>query len=353
MKNKFMESKLGKWLKRIIIIVIVMGLVAFGVIKLIENKTSNVEKSALETLESLESYYMEASMDFYKGEDSRTYIVKVSYKNNEDGNLFKVSMFDKASNQEQIIIKNNDGVYVLTPALNQAYKFNGSWPLNGHKPYLYHSMVETMQSDCDISKLDDGYLITSVPEFKNMPSWARQEMKLSKEYKPLWVHIYDNNNDVAVKIGFSKVEFNPTFSENYFNVEDNVKESRENISTTTSSTLNDLPLYPTNADVDASLKEVSNITVNGATQVMLTYSGKDSFTIIESKVSSNETYTETVVNGEIVDIFGVFGYVVSNSNINKLYFTYNGVSYQLYSNSVDVATLIEVASGMEYVTDLK
>ena len=42
-----MESKLGKWLKRIIIIVIVMGLVAFGVIKLIENKTSNVEKSAV------------------------------------------------------------------------------------------------------------------------------------------------------------------------------------------------------------------------------------------------------------------------------------------------------------------
>ena len=104
MKNKFMESKLGKWLKRIIIIVIVMGLVAFGVIKLIENKTSNVEKSALETLESLESYYMEASMDFYKGEDSRTYIVKVSYKNNEDGDLFKVSMFDKAINQEQIIL---------------------------------------------------------------------------------------------------------------------------------------------------------------------------------------------------------------------------------------------------------
>ena len=353
MKNKFMDSVLGKWIKRIVIIVIVMGLVAFGVIKLVQNKTSNVEKSALETLESLESYYMEATMDFYKGEDSRSYVVKVSYKDTENEDLFKVSMFDKASNQEQIIIKNNEGVYVLTPALNQAYKFNGSWPLNGHKPYLYHSMVETMQKDCDISKLDDGYLVTSVPEFKNMPSWARQEMKLSKEYKPLWVHIYDNNNDVAVKIGFSKVEFNPTFSENYFNVEDNVKESRENFSTTTSFVPENLPLYPTNADVEASLKEVSNITVNGASQVMLTYSGKDSFTIIESKATSNETYTEMPVNGEIVDIFGVFGYVVTNSNINKLYFTYNGVSYQLYSNTVDVATLIEIASGMEYVTDLK
>lgn len=353
MKNKFMDSKLGKWTKRIVVILIVLGLVAFGVVKLIQNKTSNVEKSALETLEALDSYYMEASMDFYKGEDTRSYTVKISYKDNADADLFKVSMYDKAVNQEQIIIKNKDGVYVLTPALNQAYKFNGEWPLNGHKPYLYQSMVETMQGDCDISKLDDGYLVTPTPEFKNMPSWARQEMKLSKEYKPLWVHIYDNNNDVAVKIGFNKVEFNPTFSENYFNVEDNVKESRENISTTTSSTIDDLPLYPTNADVDASLKEVSNITVNGETQVMLTYEGKENFTVIETSVESFEQYTEIEVSGEIVNIFGVYGYVVSNSNINKLYFTYNGVSYQLWSNCVDVATLIEVASGMEYVEEVK
>lgn len=353
MKNKFMDSKLGKWIKRIVVILMVLGLVAFGVVKLVQNKTSNVEKSALETLEALDSYYMEASMDFYKGEDTRSYTVKISYKDSEDADLFKVSMYDKAVNQEQIIIKNKDGVYVLTPALNQAYKFNGEWPLNGHKPYLYQSMVETMQGDCDISKLDDGYLVTSTPEFKNMPSWARQEMKLSKEYKPLWVHIYDNNNDVAVKIGFNKVEFNPTFSENYFNVEDNVKESRENISTTTSSTINDLPLYPANADVDASLKEVSNITVNGATSVMLTYEGKENFTVIETTATSFEEYTELTVNGEIVDIFGVYGYVVSNSNITKLYFTYNGVSYQLWSDCVDVATLIEVASGMEYVEEVK
>ena len=353
MKNKFMDSKLGKWIKRLAVIIVILALVGFGVFKLIENKSSNVEKSVLETLEGLNSYYMEASMDFYKGEDSRSYTVKVSYLKSEDGDNFKVSMHDKAVNQEQIIIKNKEGVYVLTPALNQAYKFKGEWPLNGHKPYLYHSMVETMQSDCDISKLDDGYLVTSTPEFKNMPSWSRQEMKLSKEYKPLWVHIYDNNNDVAVKIGFSKVEFNPTFSENYFNVEDNVKESRENLETTTSSTIDDLPLYPVNADVDASLKEVSNITVNGSTQVMLTYSGKQSFTVIESQAESFETFTEIEVNGSLVNIYGTFGYVVTNSNITKLYFTYNGISYQLWSDCVDVATLIEVASGMEYISELK
>ena len=214
-------------------------------------------------------------------------------------------------------------------------------------------MIETMQGTCDISKLDEGYLIVSTPEFKNMPSWSRQEMKMTKEYKPEWVHVYDNNNDVALKVSFSKVEFDPTFSSDYFNFESNMNEARENLTETSSSTIYDLPLYPVNADVDATLKEVSNITINSGTQVMLTYSGNESFTVLESNAKSNEEMVVTEIDGEIVDIYGTFGYTVNNSNINKLYFTYNGVSYQIWSDSVNVSTLVEVASGMELIQEEK
>ena len=352
MKIKFMNGKLGKWIKRIVIILIILGLVAFGAYKLFFNKSHNVEQSAQETLENLDSYYMEATMDFYKGEETRSYNLKVSYEKDET-DMFKVSMFDKECEQEQIIIKNNVGVYVLTPALNQVYKFDGDWPLNGYKPYLYQSMVDTIKGTSDISKLEDGYLIVSTPNFENMPSWARQEMKMTKEYKPVWVHIYDNNNDVAVKISFVKVEFNPSFSDDYFVVENNMIAARENLSESTSSTVYDLPYYPVNSDVDSSLKEVSNIVVEGETSVVLTYSGNDNFTIIESLAESYEQLTEIVVNGTIVDIYGVIGYYVSNNNINKLYFTHNGVSYQIWSDSEDVSTLIEVASGMELADEVK
>ncbi|MCI5745397.1 MAG: hypothetical protein MR270_03855 [Erysipelotrichaceae bacterium] len=351
MKLKFMEGKVGKWLKRIIVVLLIVGLLAFGAYKLIANKTNNVEKNALETLEKLNSYYMEANMEFFKGEDSRKYGVKVSYKKDNGDDLFRVSMYDKASEQEQIIVKNNDGVFVLTPALNQVYKFKGDWPLNGHKPYLYQSMIETIQGTCDISSLDEGYLIVSTLKINNMPSWSRQEMKFTKEYKPEWVHIYDNNNDVAVKISFSKVEFNPTFAESYFDVNSNMSEARNNLTSQTSSTIYDLPYYPVNADVDASLKEVSNITINSDKQVMLTYSGNQGFTVLESTAKSAETMEIIEINGEIEEIYGIIGYSTSNNNINKLFFTYQGVSYQIWSDSVSVATLIEIASGMEHVDD--
>ena len=350
MKTKFMESKAFKWIKRIVVIVLLVGIIAFGAYKLFANKANNLEKSAKETLESLNSYYMEADMEFFKGEDSRKYNVKVSFKKELDQDLFRVAMYDKASEQEQIIVKNKDGVYVLTPALNQVYKFKGDWPLNGHKPYLYQSMIETIQGTCDISKLDNGYLIVSTPEFKNMPSWARQEMKMTKDYKPEWVHIYDNNNDIAVKISFTKVEFNPTFAENYFAVDSNMNESRENLTTSSSATIYDLPLYPVNADVDATLKEVSNITIDDGKQVMLTYSGNQGFTVLETTATSYQELNEVTINGDIVDIYGIIGYATTNGNINKLYFTYNGIAYQIWSDTESVATLIEVASAMETAT---
>lgn len=343
------DKKWFKWLKRIIVIVVVLGLIAFGAVKLIQNKTSSLEKNTQQVLNNLNSYYMEATMEFYKGEDSRTYSVKISYAKVENVDNFRVSMVDKAINQEQIIIKNEKGVYVLTPALNQVYKFKGDWPLNGQKPYLYQSMLETIQGTCDISKLEDGYLVVSTPNYKNMPSWTRQEMKLTKEYKPVWVHIYDSNNDVAVKISFTKVEMNPTFASNYFTVNDNMEEARNNLDTTTSSTISDLPLYPTNADINATLKEVSTIKVNDETEVMLTYSGEQSFTVIETALTAYDEITEIEVNGEIIDVYGTFGYIVTTSTVSKLYYQYNGIGYLIYSNNLSVEHLLEVATGMETV----
>ena len=98
MKLKFMEGTTGKWIKRIVVILLIVGLLAFGAYKMFFNKNNNIEHNVQETLDNLDSYYMEASMEFYKGEDTRKYVVKVSYKDDEN-DLFRVSMYDKTSEQ--------------------------------------------------------------------------------------------------------------------------------------------------------------------------------------------------------------------------------------------------------------
>ena len=73
----------------------------------------------------------------------------------------------------------------------------------------------------------------------------------------------------------------------------------------------------------------------------------------DTLTKEGHTFLGWSLNGEIVDVYGVFGYTVNNSNIVKLYFTYNGVSYQIWSDSAKVSTLVEVASGMELIQEEK
>ena len=50
-------------------------------------------------------------LEIINNEDTYTYDVNVSYKEKEN---FRVSLKNQVNNHEQIILKNNDGVYVKT-----------------------------------------------------------------------------------------------------------------------------------------------------------------------------------------------------------------------------------------------
>ena len=56
----------------------------------------------------------------YNAEDTFSYDVKVFYM---DDDYFKVDMINTLSNHEQVILRNNNDVYVVTPSLNKSYKF--------------------------------------------------------------------------------------------------------------------------------------------------------------------------------------------------------------------------------------
>ena len=62
-------------------------------------------------VDNLKAYYLEGEMQVINNEDIYKYDVKVSYKEKD---LFRISLKNKANNHEQIILKNEDGVYVKT-----------------------------------------------------------------------------------------------------------------------------------------------------------------------------------------------------------------------------------------------
>ena len=99
-------------------------------------RPKSFEKKADSVFNDLTSYTLKGEMEINKGEDIKNYIMEVNYKKMDDNQLFKVSLFDKNLNQEQILLRNQEGVFVVTPSLNQIFKFEGDWPLNSPKPCL-------------------------------------------------------------------------------------------------------------------------------------------------------------------------------------------------------------------------
>jgi len=328
--------------KKIIAIIVVLALVCLAIIKIFKDN-NDPNKTLEEVKENLSSYYMEADMTLYNGEDKREFTVKVSYEKDEEDNLFKVSLFDKGINQEQIIIKNEDGVFVLTPSLNQVYQFNGTWPLNSPKPYIYQSMLDLKEGEYELKEVDDGYLITSKPNFDNKIQWTTQEVKFDKEYKPQFLNIYDSKNNLSLNLVVHNIEINKDFDDDYFDVDMNIEESRTNSIYTNAVTEEELPFLPVNSEVESVLKESSTYEINGSTYYILTYEGSKPFTMVQRLLEDSEVVMKNNVDGQVVDLINGWG--IYHDGI--LTYCYNSVEYNIYSDVLTMNEMIELANGVE------
>lgn len=71
----------------------------------------DVIKDITKDVEKTDGYYLEGEMQIINNEDIYTYDVKVSYQKDDK---YRVSLTNTSNNHEQIILKNDDGVYVMT-----------------------------------------------------------------------------------------------------------------------------------------------------------------------------------------------------------------------------------------------
>ena len=331
-------------IKKIIAGILVLAIVVLAGFKIFY-KGDNVNKK-LETLgENLTAYHTEATMEVSSSEEKRTFYVTVDFKKDNEDNLFRISLLDKNINQEQIMLRNKEGVYVLTPKLNQVYQFKGDYPLNSPKPYLYHSLVQSFkEKDTNVEKLNDGYLISYDCEYENSPSWKKQDVKLSSDLKPVWVNIYDESNNVCVEITFSKVNFDTTYTEDFFDVSKNMETSRNEVISSSGEV--ELP-FLLETSVSSTLKEQTEATINGETVYILTYEGSKEFTLTQRLLEDSDEMITKEVSGSLVELPQGIGYY----NNKNLMFIHNGVEYHIYSETLSVNEMIEILDSLDAVVE--
>lgn len=84
-----------------------------GFVFLFTGCSSNTQEKILKDLTkdvgNSKGYQVEGELELVNNEDVYNYDVVVSYKKD---NFYKVSLINKANNKEQIILRNEEGVYV-------------------------------------------------------------------------------------------------------------------------------------------------------------------------------------------------------------------------------------------------
>lgn len=318
--------------------------------KLVEDFKNKVESS--------KAYTIESKMEIYNAEDTFTYDIKVSYM---DDDYFKVDMVNTLSNHEQIILRNNDDVYVVTPSLNKSYKFVSEWPYNSSQSYILNSLVKDIDESNEVKfeEVEDGYLLTVDVHYPNNSNLSYEKILFDKDKNLKTVSVYDTDDIVSIKVSFHKIDYKANLKEDDFNIDTLIDENCCNTNVDTSksdaqsgetasgeetestSSLEDI-IYPLYVPANTYLKGKETVNTEDGERVILTFNGDKNFVLIEETARVNEEFEIIPVYGDPLMLSNTIGALSTNS----LSWNVDNVSYYLASNDLSTAEILSIADSL-------
>ncbi len=153
-------------------------------------------------LKDNKSYYATGIMEVNNSGYVYQYGVEVIYQKD---NKYKVILNNVTTNNEQIILKNDEGVSILTPALNKEFKFQSDWPLSSSQVYLYQSLITDILNDTEavFEATDDVYIFETKANYPRNRDLVYQRITFDKkELTPIEVYVVDSKGELGISMKF-------------------------------------------------------------------------------------------------------------------------------------------------------
>ncbi len=365
-------------MKKIAILSLVLMLVLTGCgKKKPEDLVGKFEKS----ISNAKSYVLKGNMEILSNEETFTYSLEASYLKD---NYYKVTLVNQTNNHEQIILKNKDGVYVVTPALNKSFKFQSEWPENSSQSYILSSILKDIKNDKEmtIEEKDKGYVIKSKVNYPNNKELTYQKIYFDKNMNLESVEVYNNENIVNIKVMFSSVNLKGGLEEEDFALdklidvnkqnEDKNKDDKKDNKTenkgenktegtdknTTdntnkenctneecdkkSSNIIDSVIYPLYIPSETYLSNSEKVDTDDGNRVILTFAGEKNFVLIEEVANVANEF-------EIIPVYGdpvMLSDTIAAKSANSLVWNSEGLSYYLTSSDLSTEEMVTIAESL-------
>ena len=305
----------------------------------------DVMKALDEKMDEMTSYQAEAKMTFQTGSKPQVYHVEIWYK---QPSYYRVSLKNADKGQSQMILRNDEGVFVFTPALNKSFRFQSDWPKNSSQAYLYESLVKDILSDpkAGFKATKNHYVFETKTNYPNSNMIPKQEITLNKkDLSPVSVKVMDTDRNALLTVQFSKVEFNKKFDDDAFDTSKNMTGARLEVPTMAKAEDKAIEvMYPVNLPEGVKQIDEKEVAAEDGKRIIMTFGGEKSFTLVQEKARVlPATSTPTLVNGEPVDL----GFAIGALTDQTLTWSYKGVEFTLASKDLTPEEMIMVARSVQ------
>ncbi|HLR08982.1 MAG TPA: outer membrane lipoprotein carrier protein LolA [Bacillota bacterium] len=321
----------------------------FGAVLLLsacgEKSQEDVVGKLEENLESMSGYKATAEMAMNTGEEEQTFMIDIWHKKKD---FYRVQLTNDQDEQEsQIILKNEEGVFVLTPALDKSFKFQSEWPENSSQPYLFQSLVNDIVADGEASfnATDSHYVFQTKTNYQSNNNLPYQEIRFNKkDFTPEAVKVLDKDKNAVIDVAFTSFDLDPSFEENDFALEDNMTSATayaEDVEEEQSDSFS--VLFPLET-AGSELSEKKEKELDDGKRVIMTFEGEKHFTLIEEKRTAAPALSEPKeVEGDIVNL----GHSIGVLGDNAIEWSADGIYFYLASEELTKEELIDVAQSVQ------
>ncbi len=372
--------------KKLLFLIMIIGV--FAISGCGKNSESDVIKDLTKKINDSKAYYVDGTLEIVNNEDVYTYNVNVSYKEKDN---YKVSLVNTVNNHEQIILRNSDGVYVVTPRINKSFKFQSDWPYNNSQVYLLGPLLDDITNDANrtFEKVDDGSKIIVAANYPNNSKLVKQEILLDKSNNIKKVTVFDNNGTAQITMKFNKIDLNSKFNDNYFdlkqiidikedntdnttnrennsdenknttdnkvednsttennntnvnenkNTNENKNEDKKSNETKQTSSIEDV-IYPMYIPANTYLSNKEKVSKDDGERLILTFDGDNPFMLIEETVTYEKEHLIVPTYGELE----VMASTVAIVNDNSVNWIDNNIEYYVVSDKLSKSELLDIA----------
>lgn len=307
----------------------------------------DIQKDLKKNMDKLSAYQLEGDLEIVNNDDVYSYKVNVSYKKDDN---YKVSLTNKSNNYEQIILKNTQGVYVVTPSLNKSFKFQSDWPYSNSQIYLLNSLIDDINNDKEktFKETKDSYTFVTDVNYPNNKKLIKQKITFDKKLKLKQVEVYDENNIPLMTMKVSDIDYSPTFKKTHFSVSEALKTTKVEEGTKQTTSLEDT-IYPLVLPTNTKLVQEEKVEKDNGDRIIMTFDGDKPFLLVEETANIEEEMTIVPTYGEPFMLMDTFGSLTDNS----LTWTTGGIEYYIVSDVMSQDELLEVAQSINVLPTMK